>query len=99
MTGFYFLTDGTPWSGFSGFVSFVIVFRLSAAYSTYWSAYSMANAFLGDWSGAAASAVAMCRGSKASEEEVEAGRRHGRFGLRKEAHGLILGRFRGVSGG
>ena len=73
MTGFYFLTDGTPWSGFSGFVSFVIVFRLSAAYSTYWSAYSTANAFLGDWSGAAASAVAMCRGSKGSEEQVEAG--------------------------
>eukprot|EP00434_Breviolum_minutum_P015342 symbB.v1.2.013520.t1/scaffold795.1/size259473/12 len=71
VTGFYFLVDGAPWSGFSGFVSFVIVFRLSAAYSTYWSAYTTANAFLGDWSGAAASAVSFCRGSKQSEEDVE----------------------------
>lgn len=36
------------------------------------SAYTTANAFLGDWSGAAASAVSFCRGSKQSEEEVEA---------------------------
>ena len=71
VTGFYFLVDGAPWSGFSGFVSFVIVFRLSAAYSTYWSAYTTANAFLGDWSGAAASAVSFCRGSKQSEDDVE----------------------------
>ncbi|CAL1148059.1 unnamed protein product [Cladocopium goreaui] len=71
VTGFYFLVDGAPWSGFSGFVSFVIVFRLSAAYSTYWSAYTTANAFLGDWSGSAASAVSFCRGSKQPEEQVE----------------------------
>ncbi|CAJ1338376.1 unnamed protein product, partial [Effrenium voratum] len=71
VTGFYFLSDGTPWGGFSGFVSFVIVFRLSAAYATYWSAYTTANAFLGDWSGSAASAVSFCRGSKRSDEEVE----------------------------
>ncbi|CAK8994420.1 unnamed protein product [Durusdinium trenchii] len=71
VTGFYFLSDGAPWGGFSGFVSFVIVFRLSAAYSTYWSAYTTANAFLGDWSGAAASAVSCCRGSKCSDAKVE----------------------------
>ncbi|OLP84444.1 hypothetical protein AK812_SmicGene34688 [Symbiodinium microadriaticum] len=72
VAGFYFLLDGNPWSGFSGFVTFVIVFRLSAAYSTYWAAYTTTNGFLGDWSGAAASAVAFCRGTGASDAEVEA---------------------------
>ena len=36
------------------------------------SAYTTANAFLGDWSGSAASAVSFCRGSKQPEDQVEA---------------------------
>mmetsp|Transcript_30108 Transcript_30108/g.54514 ORF Transcript_30108/g.54514 Transcript_30108/m.54514 type:complete len:884 (+) Transcript_30108:65-2716(+) len=74
VTGFYFLNDGGPWGAYSSLVVFVLVFRLSAAYSTYWAAYSTTNGFLGDWSGAASSTVAFCRGAAEagkSEEEIE----------------------------
>eukprot|EP00930_Biecheleria_cincta_P035206 TRINITY_DN24229_c0_g1_i1.p1 TRINITY_DN24229_c0_g1~~TRINITY_DN24229_c0_g1_i1.p1 ORF type:complete len:971 (-),score=221.94 TRINITY_DN24229_c0_g1_i1:349-3261(-) len=71
VTGFYFLKDGSPWGGFSGFVVFVVVFRLSQAYSTYWAAYGTTNGVLGDWSGAAASAVAFCRHAKKDPATVE----------------------------
>eukprot|EP00927_Polykrikos_kofoidii_P019520 TRINITY_DN19136_c0_g1_i1.p1 TRINITY_DN19136_c0_g1~~TRINITY_DN19136_c0_g1_i1.p1 ORF type:complete len:831 (+),score=145.78 TRINITY_DN19136_c0_g1_i1:269-2494(+) len=66
-----FLSNGSAWGGFSGLVNFVIVFRLSAAFSTYWSAYSITTAMLGDWSGAAASVVAFCRNSKVEDRVVQ----------------------------
>lgn len=39
--------------------------------TTYWAAYSTTNGVLGDWSGAAASAVAFCRNSTKDEKAVE----------------------------
>eukprot|EP00927_Polykrikos_kofoidii_P019523 TRINITY_DN19136_c0_g4_i1.p1 TRINITY_DN19136_c0_g4~~TRINITY_DN19136_c0_g4_i1.p1 ORF type:complete len:814 (+),score=149.91 TRINITY_DN19136_c0_g4_i1:75-2516(+) len=71
VTAMTFLSNGSAWGGFSGLVNFVVVFRLSAAFSTYWSAYSTTTAMLGDWSGAAASVVSFCRQSKLEPRVVE----------------------------
>eukprot|EP00927_Polykrikos_kofoidii_P019522 TRINITY_DN19136_c0_g3_i1.p1 TRINITY_DN19136_c0_g3~~TRINITY_DN19136_c0_g3_i1.p1 ORF type:complete len:812 (+),score=147.19 TRINITY_DN19136_c0_g3_i1:92-2527(+) len=71
ITAMTFLSNGSAWGGFSGLVNFVVVFRLSAAFSTYWNAYSTTTAMLGDWSGAAASVVAFCRNSKVDDCAVQ----------------------------
>eukprot|EP00929_Paragymnodinium_shiwhaense_P013117 TRINITY_DN120983_c0_g1_i1.p1 TRINITY_DN120983_c0_g1~~TRINITY_DN120983_c0_g1_i1.p1 ORF type:complete len:825 (+),score=204.50 TRINITY_DN120983_c0_g1_i1:136-2610(+) len=71
VTSFEFLSDGTAWGSFSSLVIFVLVFRLSNAYNTFWSAYGATNAMLGDWSGAAASLVTFVRGNKVGEDATD----------------------------
>lgn len=72
VTKMTFLDDFSSWGGFSGLVNFVIVFRLSHAFTTYWAAFTSTSQMLGDWSGAASSVVVFCRNTKADDASIEA---------------------------
>jgi len=71
VTSMTFLKNFSSWGGLQGLVNFVIVFRLSHAFTKYWAAFTSTNDMLGDWSGAASSVVVFCRHTKESGDSVE----------------------------
>eukprot|EP00927_Polykrikos_kofoidii_P019521 TRINITY_DN19136_c0_g2_i1.p1 TRINITY_DN19136_c0_g2~~TRINITY_DN19136_c0_g2_i1.p1 ORF type:complete len:863 (+),score=176.51 TRINITY_DN19136_c0_g2_i1:52-2640(+) len=70
-TAMAFVKSGPAWAGFNTLVNFVVVFRLSAAYSKFWSAYTTTAAMLGDWCCSATSVVSFCRQSTVDDQDLE----------------------------
>lgn len=75
VTSMQLLQDNTPWNGFTSLVVFVLVFRLSQAYTKYWDAYTTTNSMMQDWIEAASSMAAFCLDGNVDDSDMDESRR------------------------